>query len=285
MQFTMKECTLLAFIFFTSPAVGTMVNGAPVPIDARNEINRIQAPNAGIQQRAAASSAAAQSNSGGGGLLGMIGQLAPFAEDLLPMIGLRDLETRDTPDAAAAAHGKAVEELKSKLINDPSARQKLYHIITKVSGAAATPAIVQRAAATTPASNSNSNSNSGGGGLLGMIGQLAPFAEDLLPLIGLRDLDGIQARSPADAAAASHEQAVEKLKSKLINDPSARQKLYHIITKVSGAAATPAIVQRAAATTPASNSNSNSNSGGGGLLGMIGQLAPFAEDLLPLIGL
>ena len=181
MQFTIKECMLLAFVFFTSRAVGTMVNGAPVPIDARNEINRIQAPNAGIQQRAAASSAAAQSNSGGGGLLGMIGQLAPFAEDLLPMIGLRDLETRDTPDAAAAAHEQAVEKLKSKLINDPSARQKLYHIITKVSAATATPAIAQRAAATTPASNSNS----GGGGLMGLVGQLAPFAEDLLPMLGL----------------------------------------------------------------------------------------------------
>ena len=277
MQFTMKEYMLLAFIFFTSPAVGTMVNGAPVPIDARNEINRIQAPNAGIQQRAAATSAAAQSNSGGESWREIIEKLGPLRGTIGIPIDSRDLETRDTPDAAAAAHSKAVEELKSKLINDPSARQKLYHIITKVSGATATPAIAQRAAATTAASNSNS----GGGGLMGMIGQLAPLAEDLLPMLGLRDLDGIQARSPADAAAASHEQAVEELKSKLINDPSARQKLYHIMAKDSGAAATPAIAQRAAATTAASNSNS----GGSGLMGMIGQLAPFAEDLLPMLGL
>jgi hypothetical protein len=277
MQLTIKECMLLAFIFLASPAVGTMVNGAPVPIDARNDINRLQA-NPVIEQRAAASSAAAQGNSGGG-LLGMIGKLAPFAEDLLPMIGLRDLDTRDNADAAA--HNKAVEELKSKLINDPNARQKLYQVITKVAGSTPTPALAQRDAPATTASSQSSggggllgiigqlapyaedllpmiglrdldgiearspanattasSQSSGGGGLLGIIGQLAPYAEDLLPMIGLRDLGGIEARSPANTAA-SHEQAVAELNSKLINDPNARKKLYQILTKASSATAAP----------------------------------------------
>jgi hypothetical protein len=249
------------------------VNGAPVPIDARNDINRLQA-NPVIEQRAAASSAAAQGNSGGG-LMGIIGNLAPFAEDLLPMIGLRDLEARDNADAAAAAHNKAVEELKSKLINDPNARQKLYQVITKVAGSTPTPALAQRDAPATTASSQSS----GGGGLLGMIGQLAPYAEDLLPMIGLRDLDGIEARSPAAATTASSQSSGGGGLLGMIGQlaPFAEDLLPMIgLRDLGGVEAR----SPAAATTASSQS-----SGGGGLLGIIGQLAPYAEDLLPMIGL
>jgi hypothetical protein len=292
MQLTMKDCGLLAFIFFSAPAVGTMVAGAPVPIDARNEINRLQdapqneLPTPVIEQRAPEPSSSKSSSSGG--LLGVIGQLAPFAEDLLPMIGLRDLETHEpkvtanaaASHAAAAKHSSAVAELSSKLINDPTAREKLYHVMTNVAASKAKPTHVQRA----PEPSSSKSSSSGG--ILGIIGQLAPFAEDLLPLLALRDLDARETKvaatgnSNAAAAAAKHSSAVAELSSKLINDPTAQAKLYHVMTSVAATKAKPTHVQRAPAP---SSSGSSSSSGGGGILGVIGQLAPFAEDLLDFL--
>ena len=312
MQLTLKECGLLAFIFFTSPAVGSMVNGAPVPLDARNEINRLQnyeQPDPVIQQRAPA-----KSSSSGGGLLGIVGKLAPLAEDVLPMLAFRDVEApepskgaavkapaahqtpapkgpvlnaHDEKEAsqlvaahnAAEAHVKSVNELKSKILNDPTARQKLYNIITSASAAHAAP--TAHAAGASDASHvvaqrAPAQSSKSGGGLLSLVGDLAPFAEDLLPLLA-RDLD---AREPEPATAqqggAAHQQAVEALQSKLASDPTARakaEKLAKALATKSASKPTATIAQRAAKT----------SSSGGGLLGLVGDLAPFAEDLLPLL--
>ena len=381
MQLTMKECGFLAFIFFTSPAVGTMVNGAPVPIDARNEINRLQnyndQPNPVIQQRAPE-----QSSSGGGGLLGLVGKLAPFAEDILPMLALRDVEAPEPTKAAvkapvvnkeavaqkgaapnaheaaadkqaviahnaAEAHVKSVNELKSKILHDPSAREKLFSIITSAKAAHATPAPHAAAAshaphaarepepATADASHQQavealhaklasdpaalakaeklahalalkstakaaptvahpsiaqrapqaSQSSSSGGGLLGLVGQLAPFAEDILPMLFRRDLD---AREPEPATASkgalSHQQAVEALHAKLASDPAARakaEKLAHALASKSAAHAAPTVAHATIAQRAPQASQSSSS--GGGLLGLVGKLAPFAEDILPML--
>lgn len=80
MQLTTKEYTLLAFLAFSSPAIASMVNGAPLPLDARNDINRLQP----MQMEARAP----EPKGSGGGLLGA---LAPVAGNLISEIFDRDV--------------------------------------------------------------------------------------------------------------------------------------------------------------------------------------------------
>jgi hypothetical protein len=105
--------------------------------------------------------------------MGLIRDLTPFAEDILPMLA-RDVKAEAPKDSNA--HAKAVADLSSKLVNDPTARAKLAGILATAKAAPTPTALAQRA-------QSSSSSSSSGGGLMGLIGQLAPFAEDILPML------------------------------------------------------------------------------------------------------
>jgi hypothetical protein len=149
---------VLAIMFFSSQVLGTMVNGAPVP-------------QAALAQRAQTS--ASSSSSGGDPLGSLISGLAPFAEDLLPMLA-RDVSAKAPQDPES--HAKAVAELSSKLVNDPTARSKLAQIMaTPPATPVRAPVPSTKVAARAPQSS--------GDPLAGLIGTLAPFAEDLLPML------------------------------------------------------------------------------------------------------
>jgi hypothetical protein len=243
MQLNKQECMVLAIMFFSSQVLGTMVNGAPVP-------------QAALAQRAQTS--ASSSSSGGDPLGSLISGLAPFAEDLLPMLA-RDVSAKAPQDPES--HAKAVAELSSKLVNDPTARAKLAKILATPSKVPAPVPATTKVAARQPSS---------GDPLGSLISGLAPFAEDLLPMLA-RD---VSAKAPQDPE--SHAKAVAELSSKLVNDPTARSKLAQIIaTPPATPVRAPVPSTKVAARAPQSS--------GDPLAGLIGTLAPFAEDLLPML--
>ena len=236
---------VLAIMFFSSQVLGTMVNGAPVP-------------QAALAQRAQTS--ASSSSSGGDPLGSLISGLAPFAEDLLPMLA-RDVSAKAPQDSESQSHAKAVAALSSKLVNDPTARAKLAKILATPSKVPAPVPATTKVAARQPSS---------GDPLGSLISGLAPFAEDLLPMLA-RD---VSAEAPQDPE--SHAKAVAALSSKLVNDPTARSKLAQIMaTPPATPVRAPVPSTKVAARAPQSS--------GDPLAGLIGTLAPFAEDLLPML--
>ena len=237
---------VLAIMFFSSQVLGTMVNGAPVP-------------QAALAQRAQTS--ASSSSSGGDPLGSLISGLAPFAEDLLPMLA-RDVSAKAPQDPES--HAKAVAALSSKLVNDPTARAKLAKILATPTKVSAPVPSATKVAARVPQSS--------GDPLGSLISGLAPFAEDLLPMLA-RD---VSAKAPQDSESQSHAKAVAALSSKLVNDPTARSKLAQIMaTPPATPVRAPVPSTKVAARAPQSS--------GDPLAGLIGTLAPFAEDLLPML--